>query len=174
MTREEKNQVIEELQGILTEKKVIYLTDASNLNSADTTRLRGECYKNDIKMRVVKNTLLRIAMDRVEDRDFSELYDTMSGQTALMVGEVGNAPAKLIKDFRKTNDRPLLKGAFVAESVFVGDDQLVALSELKSKDELIGDIIGLLQSPMHNVMGALQSGGNTISGLVKALSERKD
>ena len=174
MTREEKNHVIEELQGILTEKKVIYLTDASNLNSADTTRLRGECYKNDIKMRVVKNTLLRIAMDRVEDRDFSELYDTMSGQTALMVGEVGNAPAKLIKDFRKTNDRPLLKGAFVAESVFVGDDQLVALSELKSKDELIGDIIGLLQSPMHNVMGALQSGGNTISGLVKALSERKD
>lgn len=174
MTREEKNQVIEELQGILTEKKVIYLTDASNLNSADTTRLRGECYKNDIKMRVVKNTLLRIAMDRVEDRDFSELYDTMSGQTALMVGEVGNAPAKLIKDFRKTNDRPLLKGAFVAESVFVGDDQLVALSELKSKDELIGDIIGLLQSPMHNVMGALQSGGNTVSGLVKALSERKD
>lgn len=174
MTREEKNQVIEELQGILTEKKVIYLTDASNLNSADTTRLRGECYKNDIKMRVVKNTLLRIAMDRVEDRDFSELYDTMSGQTALMVGEVGNAPAKLIKDFRKTNDRPLLKGAFVAESVFVGDDQLAALSELKSKDELIGEIIGLLQSPMHNVMGALQSGGNTVSGLVKALSERKD
>lgn len=174
MTREEKNQVIEELQSILTEKKVIYLTDASNLNSADTTRLRGECYKKDITMRVVKNTLLRTAMDRVEDRDFSELYDTMSGQTALMVGEVGNAPAKLIKDFRKTNDRPLLKGAFVAESVFVGDDQLTALSELKSKDELIGDIIGLLQSPMHNVMGALQSGGNTISGLVKALSERKD
>ena len=174
MTREEKNQVIEELQSILTEKKVIYLTDASNLNSADTTRLRGECYKKDITMRVVKNTLLRTAMDRVEDRDFSELYDTMSGQTALMVGEVGNAPAKLIKDFRRTNDRPLLKGAFVAESVFVGDDQLTALSELKSKDELIGDIIGLLQSPMHNVMGALQSGGNTISGLVKALSERKD
>jgi large subunit ribosomal protein L10 len=174
MTREEKNQVIEELQGILTEKKVIYLTDASNLNSADTTRLRGECYKKDIKMRVVKNTLLRIAMDRVEDRDFSELYDVMSGQTALMVGEVGNMPAKLIKEFRRSNDRPLLKGAFVAESVFVGDDQLTALSELKSKDELIGDIIGLLQSPMSNVLGALQSGGNTVSGLVKALSERKE
>lgn len=174
MTREEKNQVIEELQGILTEKKVIYLTDASNLNSADTTRLRGECYKKDVKMRVVKNTLLRIAMDRVENRDFSELYDVMAGQTALMVGEVGNVPAKLIKEFRKSNDRPLLKGAFVAESVFVGDDQLTALSELKSKDELIGDIIGLLQSPMSNVMGALQSGGNTVSGLVKALSERKE
>jgi large subunit ribosomal protein L10 len=174
MTREEKNQVIEELQGILTEKKVIYLTDASNLNSADTTRLRGECYKKDIKMRVVKNTLLRIAMDRVEDRDFSELYDVMSGQTALMVGEVGNMPAKLIKELRRSNDRPLLKGAFVAESVFVGDDQLTALSELKSKDELIGDIIGLLQSPMSNVLGALQSGGNTVSGLVKALSERKE
>jgi large subunit ribosomal protein L10 len=174
MTREEKNQVIEELQGILTEKKVIYLADASNLNSADTTRLRGECYKKDVKMRVVKNTLLRIAMDRVENRDFSELYDVMAGQTALMVGEVGNVPAKLIKEFRKSNDRPLLKGAFVAESVFVGDDQLTALSELKSKDELIGDIIGLLQSPMSNVMGALQSGGNTVSGLVKALSERKE
>jgi large subunit ribosomal protein L10 len=174
MTREQKNQEIEVLEGILTEKKVIYLADASNLNSADTTRLRGECYKHDITMRVVKNTLLRKAMDRVEDRDFSELYDLLAGQTALMVGEVGNAPAKLIKEFRKTSDRPVLKGALVAESVFIGDDQLTSLSNLKSKNELIGEIIGLLQSPMSNVLGALQSGGNTISGMVKALSERKD
>jgi len=174
MTREQKNQEIEVLEGILTEKKVIYLTDASNLNSADSTRLRGECYKHDITMRVVKNTLLRKAMDRVEDRDFSELYDLLAGQTALMVGEVGNAPAKLIKEFRKTNDRPVLKGALVAESIFIGDDQLTSLSNLKSKDELIGEIIGLLQSPMSNLLGALQSGGNTISGMVKALSEKKD
>ena len=173
MTRDEKNQAIDELQAMLKDTNVVYLTDASSLNSADATKLRGECYKAEIKMQVVKNTLLRIAMERTEGREYGELYDVLKGQTALMTSSVGNAPAKLIKDFRKKSDRPILKGAYVEEAVYIGDDQLSALTEIKSKEELLGELIGLLQSPMSNVLGALQSGGNTISGLVKALSERE-
>lgn len=173
MTREEKNQAIEELQAMLQDANVVYLTDASGLNSADTTKLRGECYKAEIKLQVVKNTLLRIAMERTEGREYGDLYGVLKGQTAVMTGAVGNAPAKLIKDFRKGGDRPLLKGAYVEEAVYIGDDQLKALTEIKSKEELLGELVGLLQSPMKNVVGALQSGGHTISGLVKALSERE-
>ena len=171
MTREEKNQAIEELQAMLQDTNVVYLTDASSLNSADTTKLRGECHKADIKLQVVKNTLLRIAMERTEGREYGDLMDVLKGQTALMTGSVGNAPAKLIKEFRKNSERPILKGAYVEEAVYIGDDQLKALTEIKSKDELLGELVGLLQSPMRNVLGALQSGGNTISGLVKSLSE---
>ena len=173
MTREEKNQAITELQELLQDANVVYLTDASSLNSADTTKLRGECYKAEIKMQVVKNTLLRIAMERTEGREYGELYDVLKGQTALMTSTVGNAPAKLIKEFRKNSERPTLKGAYVEEAVYIGDDQLKALTEIKSKDELLGELVGLLQSPMRNVLGALQSSGNTISGLVKALGERQ-
>jgi len=173
MTREEKNQAIEELQTLLQDTNVLYLADASSLNSADTTKLRGECYTAEIKLQVVKNTLLRIAMERTEGREYGELLDVLKGQTALMTSTVGNAPAKLIEEFRKTNERPILKGAYVEEAVYIGDDQLKALTEIKSKDELLGELVGLLQSPMRNVLGALQSGGNTISGLVKALGERQ-
>ena len=173
MTREETNQAIEELQTLLQDTNVLYLADASSLNSADTTKLRGECYKAEIKLQVVKNTLLRIAMERTEGREYGELLDVLKGQTALMTSTVGNAPAKLIEEFRKTNERPILKGAYVEEAVYIGDDQLKALTEIKSKDELLGELVGLLQSPMRNVLGALQSGGNTISGLVKALGERQ-
>ena len=173
MTREEKNQAIEELQALLQDTNVLYLADASSLNSADTTKLRGECYKAEIKLQVVKNTLLRIAMERTEGRDYGELMDVLKGQTALMASSVGNVPAKLIKEFRKNSERPILKGAYVEEAVYIGDDQLKALTEIKSKNELLGELVGLLQSPMRNVLGALQSGGNTISGLVKALGERE-
>jgi len=173
MTREKKNQVIEELQAMLKDTDVVYLTDASNLNSADTTKLRGECYKAEIKMQVVKNTLLRIAMERTEGREYGELMDVLNGQTALMTSSLGNVPAKLINEFRKNSERPILKGAYVEEAVYIGDEQLKALSEIKSKDELLGELVALLQSPMRNVLGALQSGGNTISGLVKALGERE-
>ena len=158
---------------MLQDTNVVYLTDASSLNSADTTKLRGECYKADIKLQVVKNTLLRIAMERTEGREYGELMDVLKGQTALMTGSVGNAPAKLIKEFRKNSERPILKGAYVEEAVYIGDDQLKALTEIKSKDEVLGELVVLLQSPMRNVLGALQSGGNTISGLVKALGERE-
>lgn len=173
MTREEKNQVIDELQSMLAEAPVIYLTDASALDSAATSQLRRECFKNDIQLRVVKNTLLRIAMERTESKDFAPLISgALAGQTALMLSNVGNTPARLIKEFRTKHPKPLLKGAYIEESCYVGDDQLEALVNLKSKEELLGDIIGLLQSPAKNVISALKSGGNTIAGVVKTLSER--
>ena len=172
MTRTEKDQLIDELVQMLAEKNVVYLTDASGLDSESTTSLRRECYKKDIRVRVVKNTLLRKAMERIEDRDYSELYDVLKGQTALLVGDVGNAPARVLKEFRKKHDMPVLKGAYVEEATYLGDNNLEALTAIKSKDEVIADVIVLLQSPAKNVIGALNSGGNTISGLVKALQER--
>ena len=172
MTREEKDLQIKELTQMLADNSVVYLTDASGLNAEATTQLRRACYKNDICMRVVKNTLLRRAMDAAEGTDYSELYEVLTGQTALLLGNVGNAPAKLLKEFRKKNEIPLLKAAYVEESCYLGDNQLDALTAIKSKDELIADVIALLQSPMKNVVSALNSGGNTVSGLVKALQER--
>ena len=172
MTRTEKDQLIDELVQMLAEKNVVYLTDASGLDSESTTSLRRECYKKDIRVRVVKNTLLRKAMERIEDRDYSELYDVLKGQTALLVGDVGNDPARVLKEFRKNHDMPVLKGAYVEEATYLGDNNLEALTAIKSKEEVIADVIALLQSPAKNVIGALNSGGNTISGLVKALQER--
>jgi large subunit ribosomal protein L10 len=172
MTREEKDLQIKELTQMLADNSVVYLTDASGLNAEATTELRRACFKNDICMRVVKNTLLRRAMDASEGTDYSELYEVLTGQTALLLGNVGNAPAKLLKEFRKKNQIPVLKAAYVEESCYLGDNQIDALTAIKSKDELIADVIALLQSPMKNVVGALNSGGNTVSGLVKALQER--
>lgn len=172
MNREDKNAQVAELTEILSDAKVVYLTDTSGLDAATTSQLRRECFKRDIKMRVVKNTLLRLAMEKVEGADYSEMYGSLAGQTSLMISEVGNVPAKLIKDFRKKADRPTLKAAYVEEATYIGDDQLSALTEIKSKEELLGELIGLLQSPAKNVVSALQSGGGTIAGLVKTLSER--
>tara|TARA_Y100001954_G_scaffold171304_1_gene182071 strand:- start:333 stop:854 length:522 start_codon:yes stop_codon:yes gene_type:complete len=172
MTREEKDLQIKELTQMLADNSVLYLTDASGLNAEATTQLRRACYKNDVRMRVVKNTLLRRAMEASEGTDFSELYEVLTGQTALFVGNVGNAPAKILKEFRKKSDMPTLKAAYVEESTYLGDDQIDALTAIKSKDELIAELIALLQSPLKNVVGALNSGGNTVSGLVKALQER--
>ena len=172
MKREEKDLQIKELTQMLADNSVLYLTDASGLNAEQTTQLRRACYKNDVCMRVVKNTLLRRAMEASEGTDFSELYEVLSGQTALLVGNVGNAPAKILKEFRKKSDMPMLKAAYVEESTYLGDDQIEALTAIKSKDELIAELIALLQSPLKNVVGALNSGGNTVSGLVKALQER--
>ena len=136
-----------------------------------TTNLRRACHKAGIKLNVVKNTLLAKAMEG-SDKDFGGLADTLKGSTSLMIAEVNNAPARVIKEFRKKSDRPILKGAYVEESVYIGDNQLDALVDIKSKDELIGEIIGLLQSPAKNVISALKSGSNTIAGIVKTLSER--
>ena len=172
MTREEKDLQIKELTQMLADNSVLYLTDASGLNAEETTQLRRACYKNDVRMRVVKNTLLRRAMEASEGTDFSELYEVLSGQTALLVGNVGNAPAKILKEFRKKSDMPTLKAAYVEEATYLGDDQIDALTAIKSKDELIGELVTLLQSPIKNVVSALNSGGNTVSGLVKALQER--
>ena len=172
MTREEKDLQIKELTQMLADNSVLYLTDATGLNSEETTQLRRACYKNDVRMRVVKNTLLRRAMEASEETDFSELYEVLSGQTALLVGNVGNAPAKILKEFRNKSDTPILKAAYVEESTYLGDDQIDVLTAIKSKDEIVAELIALLQSPIKNVVGALNSGGNTISSLVKALQDR--
>lgn len=172
MTRADKNLLIEELSQVLAERDVVYLADATGMNSTQTTNFRRECYNKGITVRVVKNTLLRKAMEQVEGKDFSELLGTLKGQTVLMTSEVGNLPAKVIKDIRKKQEMPLLKAAYVEAACFIGDNQLDALSSIKSKEEVIADVVALLQSPAKNVLGALQSGGHTISGLVKALEER--
>jgi large subunit ribosomal protein L10 len=172
MTRADKNLLIEELTQVLAQRDVVYLADASGMDSLQTTNFRRECYSKGITVRVVKNTLLRKAMENVEEKDFSELYGTLKGQTVLMTAEVGNLPAKVIKELRKKSEKPLLKAAYVEAACFIGDNQIDALSSIKSKEEVIADVVALLQSPAKNVLGALQSGGHTISGLVKALEER--
>jgi large subunit ribosomal protein L10 len=172
MTREEKSQVIDTLTAQLSDNTNIYLADISGLNAGATSNLRRACFKAGIQLAVVKNTLLKKAMES-SDKDFGELTEILKGNTSLMFSETGNAPAKVIKEFRKKSDKPLLKGAYIQESIYVGDNQLDSLVELKSKDELVGEIIGLLQSPAKNVISALKSGGNTIAGLVKTLSERE-
>jgi len=171
MTREEKSQVIEVLTTQLTEGNIIYLADISGLNALDTSNLRRACFKANVKLAVVKNTLLEKAMQK-SDKDFGELPNILKGNTSLMLSETGNAPAKVIKEFRKKSDKPLLKGAYVEEAIYVGDDQLDTLVNIKSKEELIGDVISLLQSPAKNVISALQSGGNKLSGIIKTLSEK--
>jgi len=172
MTREEKSQVIENLTAQLTDNPIIYLADISGLDAGATSNLRRACFKAGIKLAVVKNTLLKKAMEN-SDKEFGQLTDTLKGNTSLLFSETGNGPAKVIKEFRKKSDKPLLKGAFIEEAIYVGDDQLDTLVDIKSKEELIGDIISLLQSPAKNVISALKSGGNTLSGLVKTLSERE-
>lgn len=173
MTREEKNQVIDDLSEVLNESKVLYVADTSELDAQATGDLRRECFKNNIVLKVVKNTMLKRAMDKVEGKDFSPLLDSLVGPTSIMISEVGNGPAKLIKEFRKSHDKPVLKAAYVEESCYVGAEHLEALVNIKSKEELLGDVIGLLQSPAKNVISALKSSGGTIAGLVKTLSERE-
>lgn len=172
MTREEKNQEIEALAEALKGTDVLYLTDIAGLNAEETSNLRRMCFKNEIRLNVVKNTLLKKAMEK-SGKNFDELFDTLKGNTSIMISEKGNAPAKLIKDLRKKKmEKPLLKGAYVEEAIYLGDDNLEALAALKSKEELVADVIALLQSPAKNVVSALQSGKNTLGGLIKALEER--
>lgn len=175
MRIEEKNQVIDSLAEKLQASNNIYITDIGNLNVEKTNALRRLCFKKEVKLTTVKNTLLRKAMEK-SGKDFSELYSVLEGPTAIMLSETGNVPAKLIKEFRKSanSEKPLFKGAYVQEMSFVGAEQLEVLVNLKSKNELIGDVIALLQSPAKNVISALQSGGNKLSGIVKTLSERPE
>lgn len=171
MTREEKALVIEDLTAQLAENANIYLADLSGLDAVATSNLRRACFKANIKLAVVKNTLLAKAME-TSDKEFGDLPAVLKGNTSLMFSETGNAPAKLIKDFRKKSDRPLLKGAFIAEAIYIGDENLEALVNIKSKEEVIGDIIGLLQSPVKNVISGLKSGGGKLAGILKTLSEK--
>jgi len=171
MTREEKQEAIENLKDALAGVKTLYLADIAGLDATQTSNLRRACFKENIKLQVVKNTLLAKAME-ASDHDFGELTGILKGNTSLMFSETGNAPAKVIKTFRKKSEKPILKGAFIEEAIYIGDDQLDALVAIKSKEELIGEIITLLQSPTKNVVSALQSGGGKLSGIIKTLSER--
>lgn len=171
MTREEKSRVIEDLTAQLAQSNVVYLADISELDAETTSNLRRACFKSGITINVVKNTLLAKAME-ASDNDYGDLPSVLKGNTSIMIAESGNVPAKIIKEFRKKSDRPILKGAYIHQAVFIGDNQLDALIALKSKEEVIGEIIGLLQSPAKNVVSALKSGGGKIAGIVKTLSER--
>ena len=171
MTREEKSQVIEELTLQLADNANIYLADISGLNAGSTSDLRRICFKSNVKLAVIKNTLLAKAME-ASDKDFGDLPRVLKGNTSVMYSETGNAPAKIIKAFRKKSDRPLLKGAFIEQAIYIGDEQLDALVDIKSKEEMIGEIIGLLQSPAKNVVSALKSSGGKLAGILKTLSEK--
>ena len=171
MTKQEKIQEIEDLTTEISAVKNLYLTDIAGLDAVQTTALRRACFNANIKLSVVKNTLLAKAMD-ASKKDFGQLQSVLKGNTSLMFSEAGNSPAKLIKDFRKKSDKPVLKGAYIEESIYIGDDQIDFLESIKSKDELIGEVITILQSPAKNVILALQSGGSNISGILKTLSER--
>ena len=173
MKKEDKSIVIKQLESTLAEYPHLYLADIGGLNAAETSNLRKLCYKENIKLVVVKNTLLQKAFEN-SDVDYSQLYDVLKGETSLMLSETGNAPAKVIKSFSKGNkkQKPELKAAYVEESFYIGANHLEDLVNIKSKNELIGELIGLLQSPAKNVISALQSGGNTIHGVLKTLAER--
>ena len=173
MRREEKDVIIEDLANRLNGTKHFYLTDISALNAEQTSNLRRKCFEKEVGLLVVKNTLLRQAMEKSEG-DFNDLYDVLKDSTSIMFSATGNTPAKLIKEFRKTMEKPLLKAAFVEESIYIGDDQLDALSNIKSKDELLGDLAMLLQSPARNLVSALASGGSQLACALKTLSEKEN
>jgi large subunit ribosomal protein L10 len=172
MKSTEKQVIIDSLRDQIDSYSHFYLTDISGLNAADTSDLRRLCFKQDVKLVVAKNTLLRKALEN-SNKNAGELYDTLRGNTSVMFAEIGNVPAKLIKDFSKKRKRPLLKAAFVEESVYVGENQLDALVAVKSKNELIADVVALLQSPMQTLMSQLKSGGNIIHGVLETLKERE-
>ena len=173
MKKEDKALIIEKIKATLTEYPCFYLVETAGLNAEKTSELRRECFKSDIKLMVVKNTLLHKALEQLEG-DFSEIYPALKESTSLMCANVGNAPAKLIKAFKKKDDvLPRLKAAYVEETIYVGEDQLETLANIKSKNELIADVVALLQSPAKNVISALQSGAGTIHGILETLSKKE-
>ena len=172
MKQEQKAQIIEEIAQDLANYSHVYVTDISGFTVSTVNQLRRLCFKREVKLKVVKNTLLKRAMVLAE-ADYSELYPVLNGATSIMLCNTGNVPARLIKEFRAKNDKPLIKAAFIEETAYIGDDQLEALCNIKSREELIGDIVALLQSPAKNVVSALQSGGGKLAGIVKTLSERQ-
>jgi large subunit ribosomal protein L10 len=173
MNKDKKSEVVSELTNKFNEFKYIYVTDVSTLNAQKTNELRREFFKGGIEMEVSKNTLIRKAMENT-GKDYGALTDTLKGNTALLFSTEAKAPANIIKAFRKQGDRPHLKGAYIDTDVYIGDDQLEALMRLKSKNELIGEVLGMLQSPAQNVISALQSGKNKLAGIVKTLGDRPE
>ncbi|MCY4778044.1 50S ribosomal protein L10 [Sphingobacterium sp. UT-1RO-CII-1] len=171
MRKEDKQEIVQALAEQIKSYGNFYITDTADLSVEKVNGIRRKCFENNIEIKVVKNTLIKKALIEA-GVDTEELAGVLKGASTLMFAETANAPAKLIKELRKAGDKPLLKAAYIQETAFIGDDQLNSLVNLKSKEELIADVIALLQSPAKNVISALQSGGNTISGLVKALEER--
>lgn len=171
MKREEKEQIITSLVENLSKYNNFYITDISNLTVEKTNQLRRLCFEKEVKINVAKNSLIKKALERLEG-DYSPMFEALKGSTAIMYSDTGNVPAKLIKQFRKTSDRPVLKGAWIDSSVFIGDNNVETLSALKSKAELVADIIALLQSPAKNVISGLQSGGQKLVGILKTLEEK--
>ena len=172
MKKEDKSVIIENIKEVVASYPHFYLTETSGMNAEQVTALRRACFKADIKMLVVKNKLMIKALDQL-DVDYSQIYGSLKENTAVLLSNTGNAPARLIKEFNDKKQKPLLKAAYVEESFYIGEDQLDALCSIKSKNELIADVIALLQSPAKNVVSALQSGGNTIHGVLKTLAERQ-
>ncbi len=172
MKKSEKFEIIGSLTEQINSSSHFYLTDIENLNADQTSKLRRLCNKQNVELVVVKNTLLRKAIE-ASDKNAEELFGVLKGNTSVMFCNDANTPAKLIKEFKKKYQKPILKGAYVQESVYVGENQLDVLISIKSKNELIGEVIGLLQSPIKNVLGGLQSGGNIIHGVLKTLGERE-
>ncbi len=173
MTKAEKAAAIEGLKDKFSSVSYFYLTDASTLTVEQVNKFRGLCFEKGVEMKVVKNTLAQKALESFpEELNYDALYESLKGPTAILFTETANMPAKVLKEFRKESEKPILKAAYIESAVFIGDDQIDSLSKLKSKEELIGDVIALLQSPAKTVISSLQSGGQTISGLLKALEER--
>ena len=173
MNREEKNEMIATIEEMLNNNNNFYLADISGLNAEQNSALRRLCYKREVSLKVVKNTLLKKAFEKNET-DFTELYNVLSGNTSIMQSEAANTAAKVIKEFRKKNDKPILKAAYLEEALYIGDENLSTLADLKSKEELIGDIITLLQSPAKNVISGLQSSGNKLAGIISTLEKNKN
>ena len=171
MTKEEKYDLVIALTEQMKEFGNFYITDTSNLTVAKINHIRRQCFESDITMQVAKNSLIKKAMDNIEG-DFAPLYDVLKGSSSILFSKSATAPAKLIKQLRKKGEKPILKAAYIDSSIFVGDNQLDTLINLKSKEQLVGEIIGLLQSPAKNAISALQSGGNILAGVVKTLQER--
>ena len=171
MTKEEKHDLVLALTEQMKEFGNFYITDTSNLTVAKINHIRRQCFESDITMQVAKNSLIKKAMDNIEG-DFAPLYDVLKGSSSILFSKSATAPAKLIKQLRKKGEKPILKAAYIDASIFVGDNQLDTLINLKSKEQLVGEIIGLLQSPAKNVISALQSGGNILAGVIKTLQER--
>jgi large subunit ribosomal protein L10 len=173
MTRAEKTTAIAELKEKFSNSSFFYLTDSSTLSVEQVNNLRKLCFEKGVELKVVKNTLAKKAMEEApEDKGYADLYEALKGPTAIMFTDTASVPAKIIKEFRETNDRPILKAAYIDTAVYFGDDQVDSLTKLKSKEDLIAEVIALLQSPAKNVISALKSGGSTLSGLLKALEER--
>jgi large subunit ribosomal protein L10 len=173
MTKQEKTNMVDGLKEKFSSNSFFYLTDSSTLTVAEINQFRRLCFNSGIEMKVVKNTLAIKALESLDNSEnYEPLYDLLKGPTAILFAQVANAPGKILEEFRKKNERPILKGAYIDTAVFIGDDKIKDLASLKSKEDLIGEIVALLQSPAKNVISSLKSGGSTIAGLLKTLEER--